>query len=224
MKAECPAGKHPENTRQLTQFIHPNRTAAWLALLAGLLAGGWLQAAAPVVSNVRSAQRTGTRMVDIFYDLAAADGGSLTVSVAVSTNGGTSYLPGPGSFTGALGAGMAPGRNKQITWNAAADLPAQLFPSVRVSVTASDAPVPTGMALIPAGTFMMGNALDGTGDGYSNELPTHSVNVSAFYMDKTPVTKALWDSVYGWAIANGYSFDSGSGLGKAANHPVQYVT
>ena len=188
------------------QLIRPNRTAAWLALLVGLLAGGWLQAAAPVVSNVRSAQRAGTRMVDILYDLADADSGSLTVSVAVSTNGGMSYLSGPGSFTGALGAGIAPGSNKQITWNAAVDLPAQLFANVRVSVTASDAPVPGGLALIPAGSFTMGDTLDGR----SYALPLHSVYVSAFYMDKYEVTKALWDDVYNWAITHGYSFEYGA--------------
>ena len=203
------------------QLIRPNRTAAWLALLVGLLAGAWLQAAAPVVSNVRSAQRAGTRVVDIFYDLADADRGSLTVSVAVSTNGGVSYRPGPGSFTGALGAGIAPGRNKQITWNAAADLPAQLFANVRVSVPASDVPVPGGMALISAGSFTMGNTF--AGEGYGYELPTHPVYVSAFYMDKYEVTEALWDDVYNWAITHGYSFEYGA-LGKANNRPAQSMT
>ena len=76
---------------------------------------------------------------------------------------------------------------------------------------------PTGMALIPAGAFAMGDALDGLSDA-----PVHTVNVSAFYMDKYAVTKALWDDVYGWAVTNGYSFDN-AGSGKAANHPVQQV-
>jgi len=54
------------------------------------------------------------------------------------------------------------------------------------------------------------------------ERPVHTVSVSAFYMDRTEVTKALWDEVYQWAIANGYSFDN-QGSGKAANHPVHSV-
>ena len=49
---------------------------------------------------------------------------------------------------------------------------------------------PAGMALISAGSFTMGDAL---GDGASWELPLHTVYVSAFYMDKYDVTKALWD-------------------------------
>jgi formylglycine-generating enzyme len=39
---------------------------------------------------------------------------------------------------------------------------------------------------------------------------------------KYEVTKALWDTVYQWAIAQGYSFDY-PGSGKAANHPVQTI-
>lgn len=78
---------------------------------------------------------------------------------------------------------------------------------------------PSGMALIPAGTFTMGDSFS---EGSSDELPTHPVDVSAFYMDKYEVTKVLWDEVYEWAIANGYSFDK-AGEGKAATHPVHFV-
>jgi formylglycine-generating enzyme len=75
------------------------------------------------------------------------------------------------------------------------------------------------MVLIPAGSFQMGDDL---GDGWTNELPVHTVYVSAFYMDKYEVTKAQWDEVYSWAISNGYNFDN-AGSGKAADHPVHTV-
>ena len=78
---------------------------------------------------------------------------------------------------------------------------------------------PSGMALIPAGSFTMGDCM---GDGYTSELPLHSVYVSAFYMDKYPVTKSLWDEVYNWAITHGYTFDY-AGSGKASTHPVQSI-
>ena len=81
---------------------------------------------------------------------------------------------------------------------------------------------PAGMALIPAGSFMMGNSLN-PDEGWPDELPLHSVYVSAFYMDRYEVTKALWDEVYSWAITHGYSFDN-AGLGKASTHPVQTVS
>ena len=57
------------------------------------------------------------------------------------------------------------------------------------SVTADDAAAPSGMALIPAGSFTMGNCMDPS-EGYSDELPLHTVYVSAFYMDKYLVTKS----------------------------------
>jgi hypothetical protein len=80
---------------------------------------------------------------------------------------------------------------------------------------------PSGMALIPAGSFQMGDNLDGESDA-----PVHSVYVSAFYMDKFDVTEALWAQVYNWATNHGYSFDDpGSGLdgygySKGPNYPV----
>jgi len=80
---------------------------------------------------------------------------------------------------------------------------------------------PAGMALIPAGSFTMGNCMD-PNEGDSDELPLHTVYVSAFYMDKYDVTKALWDDVYQWATNHGYNFLY-PGSGKAANHPVQTI-
>jgi formylglycine-generating enzyme required for sulfatase activity len=81
-------------------------------------------------------------------------------------------------------------------------------------------PVPAGMALIPAGPFVMGDTFS---EGERYELPLHTVYVSAFYMDMNLVSYALWQEVYNWAITNGYSFDN-AGAGKAANHPAQSMT
>ena len=77
---------------------------------------------------------------------------------------------------------------------------------------------PAKMALIPAGTFQMGDAFN---EGNGDERPTHAVYVSGFYMDKYEVTKALWDEVSQWATNHGYSL--GGGGGKAENHPVQGI-
>jgi formylglycine-generating enzyme len=82
--------------------------------------------------------------------------------------------------------------------------------------------VPTNMAFIPGGSFTMGDCMD-PADGFSNELPLHTVHVSAFYMDKHLVTKALWDAIKAWNGGNGYSY-SNIGSGKAADHPVQTIT
>ncbi len=75
---------------------------------------------------------------------------------------------------------------------------------------------PPNMALIPPGTFIMGDTFY---EGASYELPLHPVFCSAFYMDKYEVTLGLWDKVVGWSITNGYSYDY-PGTGHATNHPV----
>ena len=87
-------------------------------------------------------------------------------------------------------------------------------------------PAPSGMALIPAGSVIMGDAF---GEGGTNELPVHPVSVSGFYMDTNLVTYALWTNVYQWATSHGYSFDdAGSSYGgynysKGPTHPVHLV-
>ncbi len=83
-------------------------------------------------------------------------------------------------------------------------------------------PPPSGMALIPAGTFEMGDSFNDPSDLW-RERPVHSVYVSAFYMDKYEVTKAVWDEVKDWGTGKGYDL-GGVGEGKAANHPVQWVS
>jgi formylglycine-generating enzyme required for sulfatase activity len=74
-----------------------------------------------------------------------------------------------------------------------------------------------GMALIPAGSFTMGDNLDGEGDA----VPI-GVTVSAFYMDMNLVSYSQWQTIYSWATSHGYGFGN-AGSGKAANHPVQMV-
>jgi formylglycine-generating enzyme required for sulfatase activity len=179
-------------------------------------------ASPPVVSNVRAQQRAGTKLVDITYDLADPDSAQLAVTIAVSTNAGATCTLPTTSFTGAVGVNQSPGQNKKITWNAGADWPGQFSANVRFRVTADDAIARSGMVLIPAGNYNMGNCMDSS-EGDFDELPAHSVSVSAFFMDKYEVSKQMWDGVCSWATNNGYSFDD-AGSGKAANHPAQSMT
>ena len=81
-----------------------------------------------------------------------------------------------------------------------------------VGTPVSSNTVPQGMVAIPGGT----------NSGTDPDYGAYTLTVNAFYMDATEVTKAQWDTVYTWAIANGYSF-SNAGAGKAADHPVHTV-
>ena len=76
-----------------------------------------------------------------------------------------------------------------------------------------------GMVLIPAGPFTMGDSLDNS----TNATPTLTIIVSGFYMDSNVVSFSLWETVYNWAITNGYGFDN-PGAGKDTNQPVVSVS
>ncbi len=78
---------------------------------------------------------------------------------------------------------------------------------------------PAGMALIPAGSFTMGNSI---GDSDVTDANPTNVYVSAFYMDTQLVSYGLWQSVYAYAVAQGYSL-ANAGSGKDMNHPVLSV-
>ena len=54
-----------------------------------------------------------------------------------------------------------------------------------VSMGPGGSSVPDDMVLIPGGTFQMGNSFS---EGYSGELPVHTVTVDSFYMGKYEIT------------------------------------
>ena len=93
----------------------------------------------------------------------------------------------------------------------------------------SEVSVPDGFALIPAGSFLMGDQTAPNYEGFSIERPQHSVYVSAFYMPKHQVTKALWDEVRDWGESHGYtdlpvgSMIDSTNHSKGANHPVHMI-
>lgn len=75
---------------------------------------------------------------------------------------------------------------------------------------------PAGMALIPAGWFTMGDALDGESDA----IPMN-IYVSAFVMEVNLVNYGLWTNVYAYATSQGYNFvHAGANGGTGTNYPV----
>jgi len=72
---------------------------------------------------------------------------------------------------------------------------ADLYIGFRAALPSAE-PTLDDMALIPAGSFTMGDCM---GDGHSDELPLHSVYVSAFYMDRYLVTNEKMRQVLQWA-------------------------
>ncbi len=94
----------------------------------------------PQVSNVHAQQRTGTKLVDITYDLTDGDGDTLVVTVQVSSDSGSTFTIPATSLTGDVGSGVIPGTGKAIVWNAGTDYPNQYGTNFCVKVTADDVP------------------------------------------------------------------------------------
>lgn len=98
----------------------------------------------------------------------------------------------------------------------------------RVSVAVLSAPpTPSNMVLIavpPEGTMFKMGYPKPVG-AVQAHMPEHYVKITrSFYMDKYEVTKAHWDEIFNWAIANGYKFEGCIAAGNGPNHPVYRVT
>jgi formylglycine-generating enzyme required for sulfatase activity len=206
---------HDMRVNAFAPYFHAFRAVHVCAILCALTS--CLLAADPVVSNISAVQRAGTKLVDITYDV-TADTPTVKVTLEISNDGGQTFTVPAVTTSGALGSGIATGTGKVITWNAGVDWNGRPSSQLRFKVVADDLQVP-GFALIPAGVFTMGRT---SGDTDSNAPPVN-VTVSQFYLGKNEVTKAEWDVVRTWAVANSYT-DLATGAGKASNHPVQTVS
>jgi formylglycine-generating enzyme required for sulfatase activity len=194
-----------------------------------------VRAAGPVVSNIRAAQRSGTHLVDIHYNLAAS--ASCTVYVAVSDDGGASYKVPVFTLTGAVGPGVTAGNDRHIVWHAGTDWPGKFTSQCKVKITADDGitpqvpptrpppgPAPAGFVRIPAGTFVMGSPT--TEKERVSDETQHTVTISYdFYMSKYEVTQREYLEVMG---NNPSWFTTKDGRSKPIdpdlNRPVETVT
>jgi formylglycine-generating enzyme required for sulfatase activity len=205
---------HDMHVNAFAPYFHAFRALQVCAILGAMIS--CLLAADPVVSNISAVQRAGTKLVDITYDV-TADTATVKVTLEISNDGGQTFTVPAVTTSGALGAGIATGTGKVITWNAGVDWNGRPSNQLRFKVVADD--LRGSIVYIPAGPFTMGRT---SGDTDSNAPPVNVI-VSQFYMGKYEVTKAEWDEVRTWAISNGYT-DLGAGAGKAYNHPVQAVS
>ena len=187
-----------------------------------------VSAQAPLsVTQGRASQRAGTKLVDVYYDVS---GGvpPYTVTLQGSTDGGATWNLPVTVVSGNVG-GVTAGTNRKVTWDAGTNWAGQISANVKFRVNVTDSatpPAPDGFALIPAGSFQMGDQSNPL-VGSSDERPVHSVYVSAFYMGKYEVTKELWDAVRAWGLNNGYTdlpVGNDSSVSKGANHPVHTIS
>ena len=78
------------------------------------------------------------------------------------------------------------------------------------------------LALIPAGSFLMGSPEDEPGRSMA-EGPQHKVTLGSFFMAQTPITQAQWREVAGWQKLERDLNPDPSNF-KGANRPVEMVS
>lgn len=164
----------------------------------------------PEISNVSIAQRTdGSKIVDIYYDLADVNNDPCEISIILSDNGGVSYTISPDSanVSGDIGDGISPGTGKHIVWAAGNEAGDFDDDDYRVRITADDKtypPNPGNFVYVQGGTF------SNTYNNYTN------VTVSSFYINQYEVTQSEFQAAMGYNPASGY--------GVGDNHPVYLLS
>ena len=194
-------------------------TVGWLVIAVLGATAAWANNP-PVVSNVTSSQRgSGSSLVDIYYNLADADGDACTVTVLASDDGGGTWTVPITSLSGAVGSGITPGTGKHIVWDCGVDLPGAYGTDYKVRVCANDGQGPGGMVLIPGGSFEMGDTFD---EGQSDELPVHTVYLSPYSIDTCEVTNQQYADGLNWALAQGGLITVTSGVVYKYNSGTSY--
>jgi len=154
------------------------------------------------VTNVVAAQRSGTKLIDIRYDVFDADGDPLKIRIEISNNGGTNYLVPAVSISGDVGNNITPGTNKLIVWNAAIDWDGEYSPLMRVRVIASDSRGFPGLEWgqeVPPGGFLLGQ--DGGAEGVG---PAKHVNIPySYWFSKYEITVGQYAEFLNTALAAG---------------------
>lgn len=151
------------------------------------------------VANVMAQQRPANKLVDIYYDLNAPDGGRFNVSIQITSDKSTPPLD---TLTGDVGFDVTPGKCRHIVWDAGKDWPGNVDSNMVAVVAAQQSTPSKGMVWIPPGI----------NEGYDDYLAEYNggeyrlVNEKGFWMDRTEVTYNMWVSVYDWACNHGYTF------------------
>ena len=176
------------------------KTSLPVLLLA--VAAAPLLAVPPEITNVRAEQRADTKLVDVWYDAADADGDLLKIRIEVSDNDGVRYSVPAFSLTGDIGEGIAPGAGKHIVWDAGVDWDGEYSDKMRIKVFAVDAKGYPGLEWgdeVPPGGFLLGQ--DGGAEGSG---PSRHVNIPwSYWLSKYEITVGQYCDYLNTALAAG---------------------
>ena len=124
----------------------------------------YASAAPPVVSGVTASQRTGTKIVDVTYNLALDAGQTAFVELWFSPDNGLTFPVRCTAVSGDVNASVTAGNAKSVVWNAEADWDQKFTNNGKIRVIATYGNQPSGFA----GTGSGGGSGSGSGSGYGN--------------------------------------------------------
>ena len=175
-------------------------------------------AAPPVVTAVNASQQSGTKLVDITYNLALDPGQTAFVEMWFSPDNGLNFPIRCTDVSGAVDSNITAG-SKTATWNAETDWNQQFTANGKIRVIATYGDQPSGFA----GSGSGGNAGGNSGQADAS-LKTVFMNVLWFWdgaawrdetvifqyekinsqirVDPTEITNDKWNEVAQWALAN----------------------
>ena len=135
-----------------------------------------VSAAPPVVSGITASQRTGTKLVDVTYNLTLDAGQKAFVELWFSPDNGLTFPVRCTDITGAVDANVTAGTNKAVEWNAEADWNQQFTANGKIRVIATYGDHPSGFA----GSGNNGGA-GGHGDSGQADASLEEVFWDVFY-------------------------------------------
>ena len=177
-------------------------------------------AAPPVVTAVNASQQSGTKLVDITYNLALDPGQSAFVEMWFSPDNGLNFPIRCTDVNGSIDSNVTAG-NKTATWNAEADWNQQFTSNGKIRVIATYGDQPSGFAGSGSGGNVGGSGQadaslksvfmdvlwewNGVAWQDTTEVFQFEKISSQIHVDPTEITNAKWNEVAEWAIANNYS-------------------
>lgn len=205
-------GSNP--TSSSTVYTGPIAITSTTTLKAQAYRTGWTDS--PVVTAIYTIQQAEQVSTPVFDPVGGPYSTGQTVTITCATSGATIRYTTDGTEPGTSSAVY----NNPIHVNAtttirAKGLKAGWIDSATASATYIIGSNPGQMILVPGGAVTIG---DTRGEGNDDELPTHSVTLSTFYIGKYEVSQAE----YSQFMQPSSSWTSEYGLGD--NYPAYYVS
>jgi len=194
-----------------------SRTIAILAT--SVLLGSSMEAVTPPkVENVTAAQRPGTKLVDITYDLTLdATEPSAYVELWFSYDNGRTFPISAAAVTGDAQAGQATGVGKAVVWDAEVDWDQKFTQKGKIRVIATYGSEPSGLsaghnfgdssmiALEWTTLYLPSSPGQWEEQNWPKDLfESYGATLDLFRVDPAEITNDQWNEVTQWALSNGY--------------------